>query len=108
MQKITLLTLLVFIFSINCYSQQPSKSKDKNTTSTLDCKKFKTGTFYSIIPGNGYSVRTKHTQKSYSLIPGKESVEVWKLKWISDCKFQLAFVKSTDKNTKFKKGVIIM
>jgi len=69
----------------------------------LDCRKFRTGTFYTKqIPENGYTVRTKKTQTSYYT---KTNMELtWKVKWTSDCTYELHFVSVKNSDRIFKTG----
>lgn len=74
-----------------------------NNAQTLDCKKFKTGTYYTKqFPDYAYTVRTKKTQTSYYK---KNSMEVtWKVKWTSDCTYELTFNNAKNGDGFLKKG----
>jgi len=88
----TILTILAGLFlSLTSNSQ------------ALDCKKFKTGTFYTKqVPDNGYTVRNKKTQTSFYK---KNNMEItWKVKWTSDCTYELTFDSAKNGDGFFKKG----
>lgn len=89
--KIILTIFLGLFVTLTCNSQ------------TLDCKKFKTGTFYTKqVPDYGYTVRTKKTQTSFFK---KNKMEItWKIKWTSDCIYELTFDNAKNGDGVFKKG----
>jgi hypothetical protein len=72
------------------------------SSQTLDCKKFKTGTFYyPQIPDQGYTVRDKNVQTSYYK---NGMTATWNVKWTGDCTFDLTFEKADNSDAFFKKG----
>jgi hypothetical protein len=70
---------------------------------SLDCKKFRKGTFYTKqIPDNGYTVRTKTIQTTYFK---KINMEVaWKIKWTSNCTYELLFDHAVNSDGYFQEG----
>lgn len=88
----TILTIFFGLFiTLMCKSQ------------TLDCEKFKTGTFYTKqVPEYGYTVRTEKTQTSFYK---KNNMEItWQIKWTSDCTYELTFDSEKNGDGVFKKG----
>ncbi len=57
-----------------------------SNSQTVDCKKFRNGTFYYPgMPGK-VSVRLDSIQKSYS----NDKLEmIWRVKWITDCQYEM-------------------
>ena len=71
-------TFLILLLGSSMYAQSP------------DCKKFKTGKFgYPTMPGK-ISLRRDDVQESYN--NGKLEMK-WKVKWISDCQYELTCIK---------------
>ena len=68
---------------------------------TLNCKKFKTGTFYYPSLREKISIRQDSIQESYT--NGKLEM-VWKVKWIDDCKYEMICDKILADNLPIKKG----
>lgn len=56
----------------------------------MDCKKFKNGKFYARAFPDEYAVRKDSIQENYR--NGKLE-SVWKVNWLSDCKFEILCVK---------------
>jgi hypothetical protein len=57
-----------------------------SNSQTINCKKFKEGTFYYPTLPNKISVRKDSIQESYN--NGKLEM-VWKVKWINECEYEL-------------------
>ncbi len=87
--RLTILLLISVLSHSTCNSQ------------AIDCKKFKTGSFYyPSIPGK-LSVRTDSIQKSYS--DGQLQM-IWKVKWLTDCKYEMTLDSILVENGINKKG----
>lgn len=78
MKRILITTLLSLCFALTATSQ------------TVDCKKFKTGSFYYPNNSGKLSVRKESTQESYN--NGKLEM-LWDVKWLSDCKYEMTCTK---------------
>lgn len=89
MRTITLFTILMTTLSFHSMSQE------------ADCEKFKEGTFYYPSYPQGISVREGNTQKSYT---DGELQATWKVKWVSDCSFELTCKKVVGDKVPFQKG----
>jgi hypothetical protein len=57
---------------------------------SIDCKKFKNGKFYYPMNDGKLSVRKDTIQESYN--NGKLEM-VWKIKWLSDCEYEMTCIK---------------
>jgi hypothetical protein len=71
------------------------------SSSQTNCQKFRNGTFYyPDIPGK-ISVRKGSIQKSYN--EGRLEM-IWKVKWLSNCKFEMICEKILVDNNSIKRG----
>ena len=88
-RQITFITLLLAFFAVTSNAQ------------TLDCKKFRTGKFY--YPGlpDKISLRKDSTQESYD--NGKLEM-LWKVKWLSECEYELTCEQVFEDPYPIKKG----
>jgi len=84
-------------------SAQTAKDRGKSTNT---CVNFRTGTFYSIIPGNGYCVRNDSVARMYMYNDTTLFYE-YSIIWTSDCEMQMKFIKSNDSKSKSRDGDVL-
>ncbi len=89
MKSKILLFLMLFTFSLTLNAQD------------LKCNKFKSGRFYyPSLPGK-ISVMTDSITKSYN----NGNLEmIWKVRWLSECKYELTCIEILNNNLKSKVG----